>query len=91
MLQIPHLFSKLADLAESTFCVHFVSQGCKRVSAPVVCSGLQKLVMKNIMYGVGEMYKGVFTSAQVKMLQRYIPEIQVSDVVKYVHTLHSNI
>ncbi|XP_062850947.1 L-2-hydroxyglutarate dehydrogenase, mitochondrial [Trichomycterus rosablanca] len=44
--------------------------------------GLQKLVMKNLVYGVGEMYRGVFISAQVKMLQKYVPELQLSDVVK---------
>ncbi|KAG7272747.1 hypothetical protein CRUP_031071 [Coryphaenoides rupestris] len=37
--------------------------------------GLQRLVLKNIRYGVGEMYRGVFIGAQVKLLQRYIPEI----------------
>ncbi|XP_074517643.1 L-2-hydroxyglutarate dehydrogenase, mitochondrial [Sebastes fasciatus] len=44
--------------------------------------GLQKLVMKNIAYGVGEMYRGVFISAQVKLLQKYIPEISRSDVLR---------
>ncbi|XP_037603111.1 L-2-hydroxyglutarate dehydrogenase, mitochondrial [Sebastes umbrosus] len=44
--------------------------------------GLQKLVMRNIMYGVGEMYRGVFISAQVKLLQKYIPEISRSDVLR---------
>lgn len=44
--------------------------------------GLQKLVMKNIVYGVGEMYRGVFISAQVKLLQKYIPEISRSDVLR---------
>ncbi|KAJ8289688.1 hypothetical protein GJAV_G00004170 [Gymnothorax javanicus] len=44
--------------------------------------GLQKLVMKNIVYGVGEMYRGLFIQAQVKILQRYIPEITPSDVLR---------
>ncbi|XP_070836012.1 L-2-hydroxyglutarate dehydrogenase, mitochondrial [Chaetodon trifascialis] len=44
--------------------------------------GLQKLVMKNVMYGIGEMYRGVFIGAQVKMLQKYIPEITPSDVLR---------
>ncbi|XP_036397679.1 L-2-hydroxyglutarate dehydrogenase, mitochondrial [Megalops cyprinoides] len=44
--------------------------------------GLQKLVMKNIVYGVGEMYRGVFISAQVKILQKYIPELSLSDVLR---------
>ncbi|KAG7466162.1 hypothetical protein MATL_G00161870 [Megalops atlanticus] len=44
--------------------------------------GLQKLVMKNIVYGVGEMYRGLFISAQVKILQKYIPELSLSDVLR---------
>lgn len=44
--------------------------------------GLQRLVMRNISYGVGEMYRGVVISAQVKILQKYIPEISLSDVVR---------
>ncbi|XP_075879476.1 L-2-hydroxyglutarate dehydrogenase, mitochondrial [Nelusetta ayraudi] len=44
--------------------------------------GLQKLVLKNITYGMGEMYRGVFIGAQVKLLQRYIPEISLSDVLR---------
>ncbi|XP_076604701.1 L-2-hydroxyglutarate dehydrogenase, mitochondrial [Chaetodon auriga] len=44
--------------------------------------GLQKLVMKNITYGIGEMYRGIFIGAQVKMLQKYIPEITPSDVLR---------
>ncbi|KAF0043943.1 hypothetical protein F2P81_003101 [Scophthalmus maximus] len=44
--------------------------------------GLQKLVMKNIAYGIGEMYRGIFIGAQVKMLQKYIPEISRSDVLR---------
>ncbi|XP_012672571.2 L-2-hydroxyglutarate dehydrogenase, mitochondrial [Clupea harengus] len=44
--------------------------------------GLQKLVMKNITYGLGEMYRGVFIGAQVKLLQKFIPELSLSDVVR---------
>uniref|UniRef100_A0A3P9K2I8 L-2-hydroxyglutarate dehydrogenase, mitochondrial n=1 Tax=Oryzias latipes TaxID=8090 RepID=A0A3P9K2I8_ORYLA len=44
--------------------------------------GLQKLVLKNVAYGLGEMYRGVFTGAQVKILQKYIPELQQSDVLR---------
>ncbi|KAJ3613459.1 hypothetical protein NHX12_019708 [Muraenolepis orangiensis] len=44
--------------------------------------GLQKLVLKNVRYGLGEMYRGVFIGAQVKLLQRYIPEISLSDVLR---------
>ncbi|KAA8581884.1 hypothetical protein FQN60_008624 [Etheostoma spectabile] len=44
--------------------------------------GLQKLVMKNLTYGIGEMYRGVFIGAQVKILQKYIPELSRSDVLR---------
>ncbi|KAM6912202.1 L-2-hydroxyglutarate dehydrogenase, mitochondrial, partial [Xenentodon cancila] len=44
--------------------------------------GLQKLVMKNVTYGIGEMYRGVFIGAQVKILQKYIPELSPSDVLR---------
>ncbi|TKS87056.1 L-2-hydroxyglutarate dehydrogenase, mitochondrial [Collichthys lucidus] len=44
--------------------------------------GLQRLVLKNITYGIGEMYRGVFISAQVKILQKYIPELSLSDVLR---------
>ncbi|KAK2826604.1 hypothetical protein Q5P01_020818 [Channa striata] len=45
-------------------------------------SGLQKLVLRNITYGIGEMYRGVFIGAQVKLLQKYIPELSLSDVLR---------
>lgn len=51
-----------------------------------VCIGLQRLVMKNIVYGMGEIYRGVFTSAQVKHLQKFIPELNPTDVLRYRHT-----
>nr|XP_015206257.1 PREDICTED: L-2-hydroxyglutarate dehydrogenase, mitochondrial [Lepisosteus oculatus] len=44
--------------------------------------GLWKLVFRNIAYGLGEMYRGVFVSAQVKMLQKYIPELTANDVLR---------
>ncbi|XP_041827301.1 L-2-hydroxyglutarate dehydrogenase, mitochondrial [Melanotaenia boesemani] len=44
--------------------------------------GLQKLIMRNVTYGVGEMYRGVFIGAQVKILQKYIPELSLSDVLR---------
>uniref|UniRef100_A0A9J7XPT6 L-2-hydroxyglutarate dehydrogenase n=1 Tax=Cyprinus carpio carpio TaxID=630221 RepID=A0A9J7XPT6_CYPCA len=43
---------------------------------------LQRLVMKNIVYGMGEIYRGVFTSAQVKHLQKFIPELNPTDVLR---------
>ncbi|XP_035529387.1 L-2-hydroxyglutarate dehydrogenase, mitochondrial [Morone saxatilis] len=44
--------------------------------------GLQKLVLRNITYGIGEMYRGVVTGAQVKILRKYIPELSPSDVLR---------
>ncbi|XP_026866365.1 L-2-hydroxyglutarate dehydrogenase, mitochondrial isoform X1 [Electrophorus electricus] len=44
--------------------------------------GLHRLVMKNVTYGLGEMYRGMFISAQVKILQKYIPELGHNDVVR---------
>lgn len=53
-----------------------------RVVLSPSCRGLQKLVMKNITYGLGEMFRGVFIGAQVKILQKFIPELSLSDVVR---------
>nr|XP_015824682.2 L-2-hydroxyglutarate dehydrogenase, mitochondrial [Nothobranchius furzeri] len=44
--------------------------------------GLQKLILRNVTYGVGEMYRGVFIGAQVKILQKYIPEMSLKDVLR---------
>ncbi|XP_008311314.1 L-2-hydroxyglutarate dehydrogenase, mitochondrial [Cynoglossus semilaevis] len=44
--------------------------------------GLQKLVMRNLTQGLSELYRGIVISAQVKILQKYIPEITASDVVR---------
>eukprot|EP00062_Callorhinchus_milii_P004248 gi/632942411/ref/XP_007886399.1/ PREDICTED: L-2-hydroxyglutarate dehydrogenase, mitochondrial [Callorhinchus milii] len=45
-------------------------------------NGLQKLVLANLVFGLTETYRGLFISAQVKQLQRYIPEITVNDVIR---------
>lgn len=46
-----------------------------------VCfSGLHKLVIKNLFYGISEMYRGAYIAAQVKQLQRYIPELTKDDI-----------
>ncbi|XP_043930224.1 L-2-hydroxyglutarate dehydrogenase, mitochondrial [Protopterus annectens] len=46
-----------------------------------VCfSGLHKLVIKNLMFGIAEIYRGAFIAAQVKQLQRYIPELTKDDI-----------
>lgn len=38
--------------------------------------------MRNIIYGFGELYRGIFIGAQVKILQKYIPEISLNDVLR---------
>nr|DBA14509.1 TPA: hypothetical protein GDO54_005464 [Pyxicephalus adspersus] len=48
----------------------------------VTYSGLRKLVLKNLVYGMGEMYRASFLSAQLKELQKFIPELSVSDIVR---------
>ncbi|MBZ3876891.1 L-2-hydroxyglutarate dehydrogenase, mitochondrial [Sciurus carolinensis] len=48
----------------------------------IVNSGLIKLVSQNLSYGVNEMYKACFLGATVKHLQKFIPEITVSDILR---------
>ncbi|XP_066128216.1 L-2-hydroxyglutarate dehydrogenase, mitochondrial isoform X3 [Saccopteryx bilineata] len=45
-------------------------------------SGLIKLASQNFSYGVSEMYKACFLSATVKHLQKFIPEISISDILR---------
>ncbi|XP_065450055.1 L-2-hydroxyglutarate dehydrogenase, mitochondrial isoform X2 [Chrysemys picta bellii] len=48
----------------------------------VVYSGLWKLVFRNISYGMSEIYRACFLSAQVKQLQKFIPEVTISDILR---------
>ncbi|XP_062946892.1 L-2-hydroxyglutarate dehydrogenase, mitochondrial isoform X2 [Cynocephalus volans] len=48
----------------------------------IINSGLIKLVFQNFSYGVNEMYKACFLSATVKHLQKFIPEITISDLLR---------
>ncbi|XP_077998212.1 L-2-hydroxyglutarate dehydrogenase, mitochondrial-like [Glandiceps talaboti] len=45
-------------------------------------SGLRKLVFKHFSYGLGEMYRGLNINAQVKILQKFVPELKLSDVTR---------
>ncbi|XP_053110399.1 L-2-hydroxyglutarate dehydrogenase, mitochondrial isoform X2 [Hemicordylus capensis] len=45
-------------------------------------SGLWKLVGRNFSYGIGEMYRACFLSAQVKQLQKFIPEVTINDILR---------
>jgi len=42
--------------------------------------GLRKLIGKNLMFGIGEFRRSFDLHAQIKQLQKYIPEIRVEDV-----------
>ncbi|XP_069495080.1 L-2-hydroxyglutarate dehydrogenase, mitochondrial isoform X2 [Ambystoma mexicanum] len=48
----------------------------------VTFSGLRKLVYRNLYFGMGEMYRACFLSAQIKQLQRFIPDLSTSDVLR---------
>ncbi|KAM8920825.1 L-2-hydroxyglutarate dehydrogenase, mitochondrial [Pelodytes ibericus] len=43
-------------------------------------SGLRKLVLKNLGFGLGEMYRACFLNAQLKELQRFVPELSLHDI-----------
>lgn len=49
----------------------------------IFCRGLRKLAMRNLGFGIKEMYRGFNIAAQVKLLQRYVPSLKVSDVTRY--------
>ncbi|NXY89895.1 L2HDH protein, partial [Alcedo cyanopectus] len=51
-------------------------------AAAVTYSGLWKLVLRNLSFGLNEMYRACFLSAQVKQLQKFIPEVTVNDVLR---------
>ncbi|KAL9849654.1 L-2-hydroxyglutarate dehydrogenase, mitochondrial [Geothlypis trichas] len=48
----------------------------------VTYSGLRKLVLRNVSYGLGELYRAFSLSAQVRQLQRFIPEVTTNDVLR---------
>ena len=45
-------------------------------------SGMRKLMGKYFSFGVQEFYRGVWIAAQVKQLQRFVPELKLSDVTR---------
>jgi len=49
-----------------------------------VGSGLRKLVFGNFSYAMGEFYRGINKAAQVKELQKFVPSLKNSDVIKSV-------
>uniref|UniRef100_A0A1I7XLF9 L-2-hydroxyglutarate dehydrogenase, mitochondrial n=1 Tax=Heterorhabditis bacteriophora TaxID=37862 RepID=A0A1I7XLF9_HETBA len=44
--------------------------------------GMHKLMQKYLSFGFQEMYRGIWIAAQVKQLQRFIPELKNSDVIR---------
>ncbi|NXS38611.1 L2HDH protein, partial [Pomatostomus ruficeps] len=48
----------------------------------VTYSGLWKLVLRNVSPGLGELYRAFSLSAQVRQLQKFIPEVTTNDVLR---------
>ncbi|XP_050009640.1 L-2-hydroxyglutarate dehydrogenase, mitochondrial [Alexandromys fortis] len=48
----------------------------------ILKSGFLKMLLQNFSYGANEMYKACFLSETVKHLQKFIPEITTSDVLR---------
>lgn len=46
----------------------------------LIFRGLRKLIAKNFKYGTQEVFKGAILAAQVKELQKYVPDIELSDI-----------
>ncbi|KJH52323.1 FAD dependent oxidoreductase [Dictyocaulus viviparus] len=44
--------------------------------------GFIKLMTKYTKYGLTELYRGIWINAQVKQLQRFIPDLKLSDVIR---------
>ncbi|CAJ0591046.1 unnamed protein product [Cylicocyclus nassatus] len=51
----------------------------KDLSEALLYSGMRKLMTKHFKYGMSELYRGIFIGAQVKRLQKFIPELRRSD------------
>lgn len=43
---------------------------------------MQKLIAKYAVFGIGEIYRSANIRAQIQQLQKYIPELEFSDVVR---------
>ncbi|MCP9256948.1 L-2-hydroxyglutarate dehydrogenase, mitochondrial [Dirofilaria immitis] len=51
-----------------------------QVTLNYVYRGTRKLIIKFFDHGVKELYRGVWIRAQVKQLQRFMPDLKISDV-----------
>jgi len=61
--------------------------GYTQISVPELAEsllfrGLRKLAFRHLGYGLQEMYKGIYTRAQVKQLQRFCPSLEPKDVTR---------
>jgi len=45
--------------------------------------GTRKLALKHLRFGMSEMWRAFFISAQVKQLQRFIPTLHTSDCIRW--------
>ena len=53
----------------------------------MIIRGLRKLIAKNFKYGVQEVFKGAILAAQVKELQKYVPDVKPSDIQRFIAKL----
>jgi len=53
-----------------------------RSNLDVSFSGMQRLAIKFMGFGLKELYRGIFISAQVKQLQRFVPSLSPKDVTR---------
>jgi len=60
---------------------NFFDFNLKDFTESLMYPGLQKIVLKNIPAGMSEVYRIINKRAQIKGLQRFIPELKVSDVI----------
>lgn len=60
---------------------NFFDFNLKDFTESLMYPGLQKIVLKNIPAGLSEIYRIINKRAQIKGLQRFIPELKVSDVI----------
>ncbi|CAE1245566.1 L2HGDH [Acanthosepion pharaonis] len=44
--------------------------------------GLRKIALKNLKFGMGEMYRSIAIEAQVRQLQRFVPTLKLEDVTR---------
>ena len=49
----------------------------------ILYRGLHKLMLKYWKFGVKETYRASLLRAQVKILQKYVPDIKLSDIERY--------